>query len=971
MSAPQGSGSGSGSGSHSSIGPRYYVGPFGRMLPTTDGPSSEQQPELPANLQVSGDLPYQLPPPRVPASLQFGSDPFPRRQDSPQGKDGGPQHQKPEQLPSVSQILTPIPGANSPQYPQPFAISTSNTGRRASAYPPRHHDPNFQVSPTSVHDRGRAESLPQPHTSLPSMSQVTLHGHGGIRNHTPTRSDPSSASFPHGQLPFHTTSSHGQVPSGEQPSPESSNRLLNQPLRPHVVDERVIDGELCFLYADGSFCPKFIDGTPVNANWGITKAGRPRKRLGLACLTCREKKIKCNPNPTLEAVCDQCRKSGRECRFESAPRGNRPPMRGSVGPSSRPDPYGRASHGSLDVSPSLYDNNRASDSATSLPGTTGHSPISEGSLLTASGQEATYENMAEADRALRSRFHRFPQSLLGADDTIGRPPSAHIESTRSPEYSDILGELKDSNKSDDPLAASWHLDPYETDPEAAMHYTERYFLHMNDGLYHIFPHSRFSLWLKTYPTKSADDKMLLYSMMALGSVFSDRPDKMAAMKRYARIARFAINRSQHILSLQLAQSHIIMSLWYYATGSLVGSWDSIGAAGRAVFGLRYNVESGGIVVDQSQICDYGLHPQALMECRRRTFWIAFVLDRFSSLYTASSTFISSDAALLRLPCREEIYETQQYATVPYLQSFLNHIPASTGDDRSTLSPMAFLIEIMAIWGEISLHITRLPHIPAEAYNRLAEEFHTTIIQKSNQWMTRLPEYLAFSSTNLERSLRQRKADTFISIHLFYHASLLKLYRHARYQSLRPEILGQYIHRARYHAVEILRISLTFDQYAKRIIPSRLSTEPPMSHSTLLNPFLGYVILSAIDVLSSAGLASQLNECIAYIRGALETVHELGRYWDSSLKLVTVLHRRLGLMINCMNDPGVFTEKQGFALDGTPLETKVHAGALHSPLPMAMGEDLFTGSMPREVLLNALRLDETLISKGDIAWIRDP
>ncbi|OQE82235.1 hypothetical protein PENNAL_c0037G11350 [Penicillium nalgiovense] len=960
MSTPQGS------GPSPAIGPHYYVGPFGRMLPM-DGLSSEQQPELPANLQEPGDLLYQLPPPRVPASLQFGSDPFPRQNNSPQGKDSGPQHQKPEQLPSVSQILTPSPGPNSSQYPQPFASSTSSTGRREAAYPPHYHDPAFQVSPTSVPDRGRSESLPQLHTGLPSLSQVALHGHRGIRNHTPTRSDPSSASFSHGMLPFHTTS-QGQVPSGELSSPETSNRSNNLPLRPHVIDERVIDGELCFVYADGSFCPKFIDGTPVNANWGVTKAGRPRKRLGLACLTCREKKIKCNPNPTAEAMCDQCRKSGRECRFESAPRGNRP-VRGSAGPSGRPDPYALASHGALDASLSLYDMARASDSATSLPGTTGHSPMSEGSMLMSSAQETTYETMAETDKAFRSRSYRFPPSLYGTDDTLGRP-SAHIESTRTPEYSDILGELKDNN-SDDPLAASWHLDPYENDPESAVHYTECYFLHVNDGLYHMFPHERFGSWLKTYPTKSADDKMLLYSMMALGSVFSDRPDKMAAMRRYSRIARFAINRSQHTLSLQLAQSHIIMSLWYYATGSLVGSWDSIGAAGRAVFGLRYNVESGGVVVDQSQMCDYGLHPQALIECRRRTFWIAFVLDRFSSLYSASSTFISSDAALLRLPCREEIYETQQYATVPYFQSFLNHIPASTGDDRSTLSPMAFLIEIMAIWGDISLHITRLPHIPPEAYNRLTEEFHTTIVQKTNQWMTQLPDYLAFSPINLERSIRQSKADTFISTHLFYHASLMKLYRHARYQSLRPEILGQYIHRARYHAVEILRISLTFDQYAKKIIPSRHNTETSISQFTLLNPFLGYVILSAADVLSSAGLASQLLECISYIRGALDTVHEVGRYWDSSMQIANVLHRRLGLMMNCLNERSVFAEKQGFALDGPPLETKVHAGALHSHPPATVGEDLFTGSMPREVLLNALRLDETLISEGGIAWIRDP
>ena len=177
MSTPQGS------GPSPAIGPHYYVGPFGRMLPM-DGPSSEQQPEPPANLQESGDLLYQLPPPRVPASLQFGSDPFPRQNNSPQGKDSGPQHQKPEQLPSVSQILTPSPGPNSSQYPQPFASSTPSTGRREAAYPAHYHDPAFQVSPTSVPDRGRSESLPQLHTGLPSLSQVALHGHRGIRNHT-------------------------------------------------------------------------------------------------------------------------------------------------------------------------------------------------------------------------------------------------------------------------------------------------------------------------------------------------------------------------------------------------------------------------------------------------------------------------------------------------------------------------------------------------------------------------------------------------------------------------------------------------------------------------------------------------------------------------------------------------------------------------------------------------------------------
>ncbi|KAJ5562952.1 hypothetical protein N7461_001713 [Penicillium sp. DV-2018c] len=939
----------SASDSQCSSTPRYYVGSFGQP----------------------GDVPYQLPPPRLRSALPFGSDPFPRQQDNTQGRDNGLHLQKPEQLPSVSQILIPNPSPISPQYHQPFATATPGDGRREAAYPSHHHSPVFQPSPNPIHVRGRSESLPQPHIiALPPLSQVALHGHGSVRNHTPARSDPPVTPFSHGQLPFHPTSSHDQVRSGELSSPESSNRSHNQPIRPHVVDERVIDGELCFVYADGSFCPKFIDGTPVNANWGVTKAGRPRKRLGLACLTCREKKIKCSPNPTAEGICDQCRKSGRACRFESAPRGNRATMKGSAGPSSRADPYTPTNHSTSDASSSFYSLARASDSATSLPGTRGQSPTSEASGLTPSGQDATHETMAEADKRARSRCSRFPPPFSGADDTLGRP-SQHIETIRSPEYAEILGELQSSH-SDDPLMAAWHLDPYESDPETAMHYLECYFLHVNDGLYYMFPHSRFILWLKTYSAKSVEDKMLLYSMMALGSVFSDRPDKLAAMRHYSRIARFAVNKGQHRLSLQLAQSYIILSLWYYATGSQVGCWDAIGAAGRAVLGLRYNVECGSVVVDQSQMCEYLLHPQALIECRRRTFWITFVLDRFSSLYSASSNFMSSDTALLRLPCREDIYESQQYTTVPYFQAFLNHTASSTDHDRSNLSSMAFLIEILAIWGDISLHITRLPHIPSEAYNRITEEFQTSIVQKATQWTTQLPDYLSFSPETLEQSIRQRKADTFISTHLIYHASLMKLYRHARYQTLRPDLLSRFIHRARYHAVEILRISLAFTQYTKDLTSHRQSAEQPLQ-TPLLNPFLGYIILSAVDVLSSAGPASQLPEYIAYIRGALDTVGELGRYWDSSLQLVAALHRRLGLMVTCLNEPGLFTKKQGFALEGPPLETKVHLGAVNSLSPsyVGLGEDLFTGSMPREVLLNALRVDDTLISEGGIVWIRDP
>ena len=85
---------------------------------------------------------------------------------------------------------------------------------------------------------------------------------------------------------------------------------------PRFVRRAEVPGEgLCYFYDDGTHCKTVIDGEPVNAHWGVTKAGKPRKRLAIACLTCREKKIKCDPD---YPRCVQCEKFGRVCKFKNA-----------------------------------------------------------------------------------------------------------------------------------------------------------------------------------------------------------------------------------------------------------------------------------------------------------------------------------------------------------------------------------------------------------------------------------------------------------------------------------------------------------------------------------------------------------------------------------------------------------------------------------------------------------------------------
>ena len=169
----------------------------------------------------------------------------------------------------------PLGPVNQQQYSYP--VSPSVTIQHYTPYP-------------NVHPQATQPSVHRPIAPLVSPIQVY---HGEIANR---RSRPSSVS--------------GAESGGRR---TGSNTV--KPL-PQVVGEQIIPGEgPCWVYKDGSTCKKVIDGEVVNAQWGITKAGKPRKRLAIACTTCREKKIKCDPG---EPKCVQCEKFGRECRFTTA-----------------------------------------------------------------------------------------------------------------------------------------------------------------------------------------------------------------------------------------------------------------------------------------------------------------------------------------------------------------------------------------------------------------------------------------------------------------------------------------------------------------------------------------------------------------------------------------------------------------------------------------------------------------------------
>ena len=329
-----------------------YIGPFGRILPVPKNTGVHiTQPDSSSEAATSAMTASRrlLP---LPTRLQFGTDPTmgltePTRYGSTSSTRRPLESHKPtlqDTLPSVNQLLTPrsLSSPGSSPYPQPVSVNASTDTRPGHSSPHTAADSHpYDFTLPQYYSRGSTIAIsPQPqHIPLDRdmsdacstiHSMVSPQSYGGPNGYEMlphvSRNDTSRQSIPSIQTINQPTSYHcSRAPSVSYESPSSSasqsaqsGRDMPSSSKPprRLVGEEVVPGEgLCYIYSDGTHVKKMIDGETVNAQWGVTKAGKARKRLAEACVACRDKKIKCEPG---EPKCVQCEKSGRDCRFQTA-----------------------------------------------------------------------------------------------------------------------------------------------------------------------------------------------------------------------------------------------------------------------------------------------------------------------------------------------------------------------------------------------------------------------------------------------------------------------------------------------------------------------------------------------------------------------------------------------------------------------------------------------------------------------------
>lgn len=442
----------------------------------------------------------------------------------------------------------------------------------------------------------------------------------------------------------------------------------------------------------------------------------------------------------------------------------------------------------------------------------------------------------------------------------------------------------------DHLALQWEQDPSELDPRVTSHILDLYFLHAGRATYGMFPRKAFMSWAQTRRGKSQDDRMLFYSILALGSLFESDADKRALGKRFAAVATYAAEKRFGKFSLQLCQSRLLLALYHFAEGKPHEAWDYCGGGLRAISALRLNTEEGvKEMADGAPELEYGFDRRTFEECCRRTFWSGFLMDvsvdvtrltttidliqqqRYNGFFGGTLFVVSIQDAFVHLPCVETTYDSGMPCDAPLFDyELFNRFAPKT----PVLGHMAYLCLISALWGDVLTFTGRAARRPDTGYEQHYEPFYTKTYERLEGWLSMLPATLRYTAQNLENSVAEGNVGTFVSLHALYHATIIRLNRQVRVSAMSADKTSRNIEQAFHNASKFLSMMHNLSLISRQL-------RDGTSTHLFSTPFPGYALMLSIDVLSSAGILTTLPALIDTVGATMSCIEELATSWASA------------------------------------------------------------------------------------------
>lgn len=501
----------------------------------------------------------------------------------------------------------------------------------------------------------------------------------------------------------------------------------------------------------------------------------------------------------------------------------------------------------------------------------------------------------------------------------------------------------------EPITFSLDADPFQIDPKLTQIYLENFLEHLNEQLYTILPRRRFLHWASSRKPKSSNDRLLLYSMMAFGTIFSSTDDQVRHGNDFVAMTEAGLARAVSMPALQVVQVLMVMTMTRFSRGRTQEARESCGLMMRMAIDLDLNREPASV----TELC-FGLDENTFLECRRRTFWAAYMADSTLRHCIAPSDRVPAVDCALRMPCDNVQFESGTVPEIPmavFKGSHPHDVPLSDSN-----SMMAKLLGGTAILRDTVSFIQCLKGIYPEQVQASQTNFQDTMTRRLEQWRKKV-------SPPLGKKQGEAGQEPCAML-LLYHFAKMLLHRHIRHEYMPKQQIEANCREARDHAYEFLGLQ------------HRLGENSTHEAGALIIacPIMGFATFIAVDIITAAGSMSSVMEnttddhnlsqhtermdtgsnesFIELMTVGMETLINLGHYWESARQQGELTKARFHAI---MAARGSLSHKAAYFV--------------RQPLYSPFGEeqDVIYG-LEKATLFNALGMGDLVASEADLCEV---
>ncbi|KAL8901469.1 MAG: hypothetical protein Q9207_005192, partial [Kuettlingeria erythrocarpa] len=509
---------------------------------------------------------------------------------------------------------------------------------------------------------------------------------------------------------------HNQLDHAERSSPVSSRGFASKHPETSAPQMRPLGKKL----GKKSSSAKQEEERPPSWSDLKTKAGKERKRLPLACIACRRKKIRCSGE---KPACKHCFRSRTPCVYKVTTRKAAPRTDYMAMLDKR---LKRMEERVIKIIPG----DEVSNVATTGRAQVRPPPTGPGNKVQSGKKRAAVEAFGpDIEQWTHSRMSK---------------PAAHV---------------LERGQSEQPREGSDKLPSYEIQE----HLAEVYFDCLYGQSYLLLHKPSFMRRLRfsTHPQINSEPAFLRGEQWAA-------PAREIALKRYDQP------------SITLLTVLLILGLHEFGTCQGGRSWMFGGMAMRMAYALQLHREPDHDPISRTQDADAKLSAID-REIRRRTMWACFMMDRFNSSGAERPSCASEEHIKIRLPNKEFNFQNDipgETETMHAQASATRRDDGQRCNARDNMGVAAYVVRVIILWGRVINHLNlvdeqkesyRLWH-PQSEFGKLKS--------KVEEFKSSLPPDLQYNADNLATHAAERLANQFLFLHISYYQVVLFLHRYA-------------------------------------------------------------------------------------------------------------------------------------------------------------------------------------------------